>query len=229
MSKWHNKRKESIWKTIDKPIFIFCGGEKTEPNYFDGFKLLIENNAIYKNVVKIEIFRDPSDTIRILEKAIDYINKNQITKCDVWCVFDKDDFPARDFNNAVQKAASLNLNSEAIKYYIAWSNECIELWFLLHFCYYTASNGRKDYIDKLNEYFVKSNIDKYAKNNKDIFNILLSIGNPQNAIANAEKLTIIHDGKTPADSVPCTMVHKLVESLAVYLSEDVKCKFVKGK
>ena len=229
MSKWHSKRKESIWNIIDKPIFIFCGGEQTEPNYFNGFKVLIENNAIYKNVVKIEIFRDHLDTIRILDKAIDYIDKNKITKCDVWCVFDKDDFPARDFNNAIQKAASLNANNKLIKYYIAWSNECIELWFLLHFCYYTVSNGRKDYINKLNEYFTNSQIEKYAKNNKDIFNILLSIGNPQEAIINAEKLVNMHSGKTPSESVPCTNVHKLVESLAIYLPEDVKYRFINKK
>lgn len=229
MSKWYSKRKESIWKTIDKPIFIFCGGEQTEPNYFDGFKLLIENNAIYKNAVKIEIFRDHVDTIRVLDKAIEYIKDNKIKKCDVWCVFDKDDFLARDFNNAIQKAELLNLSSDTIKYYIAWSNECIELWFLLHFCYYTACNGRKDYINKLNEYLIKANVGKYTKNNKEIFNILLSIGSPQNAIINAEKLLTMHNGKTPADSVPCTTVHKLVESLAVYLPEDTKYKFIKKK
>lgn len=151
MGKWQGKRKEFIWETIENPIFIFCGGEQTEPNYFEGFKNIIENNAIYKNVVKIEIIKGSSDTIRILEYAINYIKSNNIGKCDVWCVFDKDDFLARDFNNAIYKSEELNKINETIKYNIAWSNECIELWFLLHFCYYTSSNGRKDYIDRLNE------------------------------------------------------------------------------
>lgn len=78
MGKWQSKRKEFIWETIEHPIFIFCGGEQTEPNYFEGFKSVIENNAIYKNVIKIEIIKGSSDTIRILEYAINYIKDNNI-------------------------------------------------------------------------------------------------------------------------------------------------------
>lgn len=226
MSKWNHKRKESIWKVIDKPIFIFCGGEQTEPNYFESFKTIIENNAIYRNVVKIEIFKEPLDTIRILNKAIEYVKTNDILKGDVWCVFDKDDFPAQDFNNAILKASSLNVPNSLINYQIAWSNECIELWFLLHFCYYTVNNGRKDYIHKLNEYFAGTKIRKYEKNDKTVFNTLLSLGNPKNAIVNANKLLSLHKDKMPASSVPCTTVHKLVESLAVYLPDDIKSRFI---
>lgn len=226
MGKWQSKRKEFIWETIENPIFIFCGGEQTEPNYFEGFKNIIENNAIYKNVVKIEIIKGSSDTIRILEYAINYIKNNNIKKCDVWCVFDKDDFLPRDFNNAIYKSEELNKSNEKIKYYITWSNECIELWFLLHFCYYTSSNGRKDYIDRLNDKFKELKIEKYAKNNKQIFNILLDYGNPKNAISNAKRLELMHIGKTPAESVPCTKVHNLVEALVKYLPDEIKERFI---
>ena len=92
MSKLNNKRKTAIWQKVEKPIFIFCGGEKTEPNYFNGFKYNIESNAIYRNVVSIDIIKEPSDTIRILNKAIEYIKVNKIKNGEVWCVFDKDDF-----------------------------------------------------------------------------------------------------------------------------------------
>lgn len=227
MSKLNNKRKIAIWQQVEKPIFIFCGGEKTEPNYFNGFKYNIESNAIYKNVVSIDIIKEPSDTIRILDKAIEYINTNEIKSAEVWCVFDKDDFPSVDFNNAIFKANSLNEQNDKIKYYIAWSNECIEIWFLLHFCYYTQNNGRNNYFEKLNEIFKEKMSIKYEKNNKDIFSILLEYGNPKNAISFAEKLEELNKDKPPADSVPGTEVHKLVEKLLIYLPENIKNKFIK--
>lgn len=226
MSKWQKRTKISIYEQIDKPIFIFCGAEQTEPNYFNGFKTNIESNAIYKNVVKIEIIKEPSDTIRILDRAIEYVNENNITKGDIWCVFDKDDFLPQDFNNAIYKAESLNNDISPIKYYIAWSNECFELWFLLHFCYYSANNGRQDYIDKLNSYFIKNNLEKYAKNNINLFNIMITYGNPKEAIANAKKLEVLHQGKTPAESVPCTNVHQIVLSILQYLPNEIRNKFI---
>ena len=226
MSKLNNKRKTAIWQKVEKPIFIFCGGEKTEPNYFNGFKYNIESNAIYRNVVSIDIIKEPSDTIRILNKAIEYIKVNKIKNGEVWCVFDKDDFNSEDFNNAIYKADSLNEQSDSVKYHIAWSNECIEIWFLLHFCYYTQNNGRNNYFKKLNEIFEEKVTVKYEKNNKDIFSILLEHGNPKEAINFAKKLEGINNGKTPADSVPGTKVYKLVESLLIYLPESIKNNFI---
>lgn len=229
MSKWNSKRKEFNREQVEKPIYIFCGGEKTEYNYFSSFKYLIESSAMYKNLIKIEILVEPSDTIRILDKSIEYIKKNKINKADVWCVFDKDDFSPVSFNNSIYKASSLNQTNDSIKYYIAWSNECIELWFLLHFCYYHVNNGRKDYIDKLNEYLSNNKNIKYAKNNKEIFNLLLTLGMPKEAISRAKKLIKLCEGKTPSDSAPCTTVHLLVEFLAKYLQDDMRIKFIDDK
>lgn len=220
MSKWSSKRRENSWEEIENPIFIFCGGEKTEPNYFQGFKDLIEHNAIYKNLVKIEILIEPSDTIRILDKAIEYIKENNINRGEVWCIFDKDDFPEDDFNNAVYKAETLNKQSN-IKYYTGWSNECIELWFLLHFCYYNVDNGRQDYIEKLNKYLIENGEEKYKKNNERIFNILFEKGNITKAIQNARKLEEINKGKTPAKSIPGTTINYIVEKLLKYVSLQI--------
>lgn len=40
-----------------------------------------------------------------------------------------------------------------LQYHAAWSNECIEFWFLLHFAYYTANNHWTEYISFLNDKF----------------------------------------------------------------------------
>ena len=50
----------------------------------------------------------------------------------VWVVFDKDDFSDDQFNNAISLAERNGIHT-------AWSNESIELWFLLHFNYLSWS------------------------------------------------------------------------------------------
>ncbi|MCX4379419.1 MAG: RloB domain-containing protein [Lachnospiraceae bacterium] len=40
----------------------------------------------------------------------------------------------------------LNLENSELQYHAAWSNECIEFWFILHFAYYTSNNHRSEYI-----------------------------------------------------------------------------------
>ena len=67
---------------------------------------------------------------------------NKIQKGQIWCVYDKDSFPAKDFNGVEQRARKLSQENPDLRYHAAWSNECIEFWFLLHFAYYTSNNHR---------------------------------------------------------------------------------------
>ena len=45
-------RKVNAYPLVEK-IYIFCEGEKTEINYFNGFKNCIAKNPIYKRSVSI--------------------------------------------------------------------------------------------------------------------------------------------------------------------------------
>lgn len=110
--------------------YIFCEGEQTEPNYFDGFKKLIENNPVYRDMVLIEIEPCGAETMRVIGMAERYVQKNHIAKGQIWCVYDKDSFPASDFNGVVERAENLNRENTDLQYHAAWSNECIEFWFL---------------------------------------------------------------------------------------------------
>ena len=74
-------------------------------------------------------------------------------KGQIWCVYDKDSFPAKDFNGVVHRAEQLNQINPDIQYHAAWSNECIEFWFMLHFAYYVSNNHRTEYIKFLNDKF----------------------------------------------------------------------------
>lgn len=112
-----------------------------------------------------------------------------------------------------------------LQYHAAWSNECIEFWFLLHFVYYTANNHRSEYIAFLNTKFRELGFEKYEKNMKDIFDILMKKGNPKLAIRYAKRIIKEGYGKTPAEIAPGTKVYELVEELGKYLPEKMQEAF----
>lgn len=202
--------------------YIFCEGQQTEPQYFAGFKRLIEENPIYKGMVLIEIEPCQAETMHVISKAEEYVRKNKIEKGQIWCVYDKDSFPAEHFNGVEERANSLNKDKLDLQYHVAWSNECIEFWFLLHFAYYTSNNHRTEYISFLNDKFKKLGIGRYQKNMKDIFEILMEYGDYRLAIRYARKIMKEGEGKTPAEIAPGTKVYELVEELLKYLPEEEK-------
>ena len=159
----------NIWKRRNSDIIFFCEGQQTEPSYFEGFKRYIEESPIYRDMVLIEIEPCQAETMRVIGKAEKFVKKNKLEKGQIWCVYDKDSFPAKDFNGVVHRAEQLNQINPDIKYHAAWSNECIEFWFMLHFAYYVSNNHRTEYIKFLNDKFQELGIGKYQKNMKNIF------------------------------------------------------------
>ena len=98
----------------------------------EGIIKKIEDNPIYRDMVLIEIEPCQSETMRVIGKAEEYVRKNNLKKGQIWCVYDKDDFPTHDFNEVALHAEQLNQQNPDIQYHAAWSNECIEIWFILH-------------------------------------------------------------------------------------------------
>ena len=49
MEAWKKKRRQEHLEKKKYRYYIFCEGEQTEPQYFVGFKRLIEDNPIYKD------------------------------------------------------------------------------------------------------------------------------------------------------------------------------------
>ena len=160
---WKKKRRQEYLEKKEFRYYIFCEGQATEPKYFQGFKRYIEDNPIYRDMVLIEIEGCQAETMRVIGKAEEYVRENKITKGQIWCVYDKDSFPSSDVNGVVQRAEVLNQKNPDIQYHAAWSNECIEFWFMLHFAYYTANNHRSEYKKFLNEKFQELGIGKYRR------------------------------------------------------------------
>lgn len=131
-------------------FLIVCEGKKTEPNYFEGFR-------VPGDVVKIIGLGDNTDSL--VEKAIQIKQKG--TYDQHWCVFDRDSFPTNRFNRALLLAQNNGFR-------VAYSNEAFELWYLLHFHYYDAAMDRAGYAGRLSELLGKP----YAKNSRTIYDEL---------------------------------------------------------
>ena len=172
-------------------------------------------------MVLIEIEPCQAETMRVISMAERYVKKNKIQKGQIWCVYDKNSFPPEHFNGVEQRARQLSQDNPDLQYHAAWSNECIEFWFLLHFSYYTSNNHRTEYISFLNDRFRELGIGKYQKNMKDIFEILLEKGNPKLAIRYAKRIIEDGEGRTPTEIAPGTKVYELVEELAKYLPWEI--------
>ena len=189
MEKWKKKRRQEYLEAKEYQYYIFCEGEQTEPKYFEGFKKLIENNPIYKDMILIEIEPCAAETMRVI-------------------------------------TAKLNTKNMDIQYHVAWSNECIEFWFILHFANYISNNHRTEYIRFLNDKFSELKIGKYQKNMDNIFEILMNQGNPKLASRYAKKIIKENNCMSNANIAPGTKVFKLVEELARYLPEEIRGKFI---
>lgn len=126
----------------------------------------------------------------------------------IWTVFDRDNFPAERFNEAVFLANRKNIKC-------AYSNEAFELWYLLHFEFYNTAISRHDYISRL-ENFIGT---KYQKNKSDMFELLADLGSQVKAIKWAKQLERKFDGSNPSQENPVTKVYQLIEFLNKYLQQ----------
>lgn len=195
------KRKIAV-KPVRETFLIVCEGEKTEPNYFLSFRLT-------SSQVKDEIFGPGDNTVSLVEKTIKYKEdaaKYGIKFDQIWCVFDKDDNPDANFEKAIALAKKHEIN-------VAYSNECFELWYLLHFNFNQTAMNRPEYTRRLGELLGKP----YEKNCSEMYDLLLS--KQPEGVKNANKLLSQYlPTHTASSKRPSTTVHFLVTELNRFLT-----------
>lgn len=181
-----------------KVIRIYTEGAKTEPNYFNSIK-----DELRLNEIDIKVDGRGDHTVSLVERVIE--RKDELSNTDEdtewWVVFDKDDHTG--FNQAIEQAEAQGIN-------VAYSNECFELWFILHFEFLNTAIGRNKYYEKLTALLSK----KYEKNTSDIYGLIRD--KETTAIKNAKNLEKDHSesGITSYEQMdPSTSVYKLVERL----------------
>lgn len=120
-----------------KQIYVFTEGRVTEPDYVRYWQ------RKYRRQVLIVIDDFHGGPLQLVDSAIKQRDhdlreerRGRGRACDeYWCVFDRDEH--EDFGSAVGKAVSSDIG-------IAYSNPCIELWFMLHFVNQTTYIHRHD-------------------------------------------------------------------------------------
>jgi hypothetical protein len=178
------------YKKLRTSFLIFTEGE-TEVIYFSKLRNLLRVG------IKVQGLAD--NTLSLVQKAITF--KARHPEYDqTWVVFDRDVFPAVDFNEAIRLAISKEIS-------VAYSNECFELWLLLHLQYVDTGLDRALLAKKL-QTSLKSGYDKTAE--KSIEELLPRYSS---AIENAKRLLSNYVPRRPESDNPSTTVHFLVEEI----------------
>jgi hypothetical protein len=177
-------------KSPHKTVLIVCEGARTEPDYFESFRL----SKVVKTV------GTGTNTLSLVREAVMLSQDKGYDE--VWCVFDRESFPRANVT-----AAFKLMKQEKFK--AAFSNEAFALWYVLHFQYLDTENTRAQYCEMLSRAMGR----KYEKNNPGMYDLLLD--RQDKAIQYAKKLDKLMPltAGNEADCKPTTSVYKLVERL----------------
>ncbi len=190
---------------INKTFLIYSEGENTEPEYFRSFPVRTETE-----VKVIGLGSSRTALVKEVLELITNIEKNNDRE--IWIVFDRDvrydnkEQGDKDFNNAIKLAEQYEIKC-------AYSNDCFELWFLLHDEYLESALHRSQFYEKLSNKF-EFNYEKDGKGKdfaKSLYHTFLD--RMPYAIRNAERLHLSYPEKEYHLQNPCTTVYKLVEAL----------------
>lgn len=210
------KRNRKKVKEYRNSMLIVCEGTETEVNYFKAFP--VAN-------IKVQAIGVAKSNISLVEDAIkkwkEHAEKEEYFER-LWCVFDRDDFPLKNYNRAFESIViqENRLNKRyrkkvgrEVKIDIAYSNQAFELWYLLHFDYIDTGLERFQYKNMLSQRMKR----EYRKNDQNMYDLLSQ--SQKLAIKNAKKLEKNINKKLNHNHNPSTTVYKLVEELNTHLKK----------
>ena len=189
---------------------IVCEGKKTEPNYFNGLKEVINKkygSRIDVLIPKIEIKGTGRNTNDLINYAKKFVNHSNKMYGKVWVVFDKDDYKDEQFDNAINNC----------EYESCWSNPNFELWLLSHFKKISRYITKDEVLSELDKEFRKNSLGKYNKNDLKIFDKVTRKGNIKDAIINCRYMENINKSPNCYKSNPMTKFYKIVNDFIDYL------------
>ena len=132
---WMKNRRDKARMIQPEYHLIASEGTETEPQYFGAIQRII--NSKYRDRIQLKVEGIGDNTVNLLMKACQYVQNNGIVFKHVWIVYDTDDFPAENIDMVAQLCEEYSTQGETI-YHAVWSNQCVELWYLLHFMYMDA-------------------------------------------------------------------------------------------
>lgn len=198
MSKGWQKGKKATAPRNVRRVLVICEDSKSSRDYFSSF-------PVDSNQVEIICEGTGKNTDSLMETALERRRVAFSTKTPyeaIWVVFDKDSFSQQQFNRSFDLAKPF---SDMLP---CWSNECFELWYLLHFCYRDTGVGRDEIYERLSKCHLGR---EYNKSDISVFDQLKP--RLQQAINNAKRLAYENTIQREPQRNPSTRVHELVEVL----------------
>ena len=193
--------------------FLLVSEGNTESLYFRAFA-----STLPQDLIHVTAFGTGFNTLSIVNEVAAIKRKKETElgfKFDhVWVIFDKDSFLGDHFDNAIYSCAGRKK-----LYGVAWSNECFELWYLLHFKDQRTGLGRQTIYRALEKGLGIGGYEKLkGEAGRTVHERMATHASQATAIARAKKLyTEWNDPKAqrtpPSQQNPCTTVYQLVEKL----------------
>jgi hypothetical protein len=196
---WERRRAQpsSLAPREFRRVLILCEDTKSAVDYFKQF-------PHDPDLVELQRVGTGMNTDSLMEEAIRRTmnaTENGTPYSAVWVVFDKDDFPEHNYHRAFDLAgAHPTINA-------CWSNECFELWYLLHFAYLDSGLPRKLIWEKLGDHLKG----KYLKADDTVFQQIRP--RLETALKNADHLYRQNSLNERRRANPSTRVHHLVRLL----------------
>ena len=178
-------------------VLILCEDEKSSRDYFAAF-------PYKRDQIEIVCVGTGMNTDSLMKDAIS--RKQKALKTGepyerIWVVFDKDDFPASNFRRTFDLARA---HPEITA---CWSNECFELWYLLHFAYRDTGLSRQAIFKEVSKQIGR----KYDKSDGALFETLKPL--QETALKHARLLAMENQDNADQHRNPSTGIQDLVEFL----------------
>lgn len=210
-------------KKVKSVLHVFCEGEKTEPNYLNGYLNFAHSSNRQLKIIKVEKTRK-NTPVQLVDEAIALKKSNDTPGGDeFWVVYDregKSKYSDDLHKKSLDKAGSKGIN-------VALTNVCFEVWILLHFVDVSASySSCSDLIknSKLRKELEAIGVVNYEKSNAGLFDLIS--GSIDDAKARARKMnshtlsTSYEKEENPHLLNPYTGVHLLLEAIDEFVKNS---------
>jgi hypothetical protein len=209
---WLKKEKPSVYKietkNPNKTILIVTEGQQEEL-YFKSFPVITLTVVPYN--------LQGQSKLKLIKETEKYIANSDMKFDEVWCVFDMDvkqgEKEFADFDNAIESGKNKG-------YKVAYSNDCFDLWFYLHYHFTNQKNHRSFYYKQLGDIWGCNYVEEGKKFNfcRNTYSRLENdtTASQENAIKSAKKLYDEQKHLDYHDQNPVTLVFELVELLNEY-------------
>lgn len=181
---------------------IITDTEETEGNYIEGLKNTLPEE--FRGRLVIKVINDIKTNDLINECLAKAASLSQY--CRPWIMFDRDEVPNFD---------KIILDAEKAKISTAWSNPCLETWFEAYFRDMTYCDTSEICWKKFPRLFKEKTGKDYKKSNKEIYNLLNSCGDEEEAVKRACKKHQEQERmeSNPSAMNPCSTVYLLIDEI----------------